>query len=521
MKLFILQSLFVWIILIKNIILKTNIVSTNDFIVNFNEIFIRNFESEDKLEKYKKSIIREMKSRIKERFWKNSSMLELLQTRERFKNKNLKSRNFKNDKTKNSNKNLKLNKNNKTSILKVEENFILNQKINLDQHFTGVHNETNMKKKQSHIDFILQNSTLSLHKSKWNQIDSKKSTLSNNYMNSNNNEIYKDDNFSYVYSKQKEKPTIFNPSELPIKQIGNIINTKTESIDQKCSTLKIVKKHEKNGNFSYLNSTSFILKRTKHSNFSRRRKSNTNLDIFDWSFGDINSSKRVTKFYINLNSKCNIFINDTIFYDKDEYSDNFIDHLILRNNFDSIEPRSIYSNDVAINYFIFNKKLNMFTVNFENQKRNNYTIVYEYIANNLIKLQSNKKDFYNHNNNEKNVNEFLWKFYNENTNSKSLSLEVEFYFTIDKSFMNEIVEFNNKMVMYNTLIDNKDTLVFKWNGNLMPYEVKVFESVFPLIFENCQTMTVNFTMILIGAFFVIFIVLVLYLLFSSIAKDLN
>ena len=42
------------------------------------------------------------------------------------------------------------------------------------------------------------------------------------------------------------------------------------------------------------------------------------------------------------------------------------------------------------------------------------------------------------------LNEFLWKFYNENTNSKNLELEVEFYFTIDKNFLPENVEFNNK-----------------------------------------------------------------------------
>jgi hypothetical protein len=523
MKLIILQSVFLWFMFVKNIILKTNIASADDFIVNFNENFKRYFESEEKLQKFKKHLIKKMKYRIRERLLKNSMLMELLQVKDKeklrsgIKNKKEKNKINKNLFSDNNlfHKHLMYNYKNYTLLVKNQTSEIINLSIiNEGVNFISMKNETKKKKNKSafRIDFKIQNSSI---------IINKKSLLDTNHTKDNNYDDKKNKNeeinFKHnltnkVKNDEIEKYFTTKPLEITKEDFVSLKNPKSELQ----IPLQNLFHPSIENNFSP-NSTIFLNKTNK--NYNKRRKANTNLDIFDWSFGDINSNKRVTKFFINLDSKCNIFINDTIYYDKDEYTSNFIDHLVLHNNFDSIEPRAIYSNDVLINYFIFNKKLNMFTVNFENENHKNYTINYEYFANNLIKSQQNKKDFYS--NNEKNVNEFLWKFYNENTNSKNLSLEVEFYFTIDKAFMHENVEFNNKMFMYKTLIEDKDTLVFKWNGTLMPYEVKVFESVFPMVFENCQTMTVNFTMILIGAFFVIFIVLILYLLFSSIAKDLN
>jgi len=640
MKLIILQSVFILLMLIKNIILKTSIVSTEDFIVNFKDNFKSQFESEEKLQNFKKHLIKKMKYRIKERFLRNSMLMNLLQVKDRVKlTKSFKSKKEKIKKLNNLKKNnkrlissihIKTNTDNEAIVnnnrsshnshspLAKNRNFtseaILPQIKIDDFSFISLKNETHtamkdyMKLKPEEekqrvkssfaliIDFKIQNSSLLLvqQKKKKKLIDDIKDNFnisshnnssiihneksliifkgetseklesnSNAEMEKNSNNQKKINNSQVTISTKKNSTTKAASAAAKITSIvanqppqsvekHHIANqpswqiTKEDFITHKSlksdflpkGTTHLLlsssssKSDEATTNEIELNSNSTLSEASNSLNLTnsssskktsakRRSKANTNLDIFDWSFGDINSYKRVTKFYINLESKCNIFINDTIYYDKDDYTSNFIDHLILHNNFDSIEPRSIYSTDVLINYFIFNKKLNMFTVNFENEKHRNYSIVYEYFANNLIKLQQNKKDFYSNNNNEKNVNEFLWKFYNENTNSKNLSLEVEFYFTIDKYFMHENVEFNNKMFMYKTRIENKDTLVFKWSGTLMPYEVKVFESVFPMLFENCQMMTVNFTMILIGAFFVIFIVLILYLLFSSIAKDLN
>lgn len=636
MKLGIYKFVFMIIIALKSVLLKISIASNEDFIINFSEHFSRHFKSKEKLEKFQKYIIKNLKSRIRERFSKKLFTMDLLQIKDREK--------------------LLSNLRNKKDLLKHKKLYYKNQpnftSFNANDHARIFANKTNAvkasnttlnkkhqkNKKRSHnnydaINHYYDNKTISLFSD---------SSHYNNYNNNSSNS--NDNNSTSFYYKNKNKDKLLNSNVIGnrhgnvnktetnqiiifrilnstiikrvnkieyqthkavnkvnktinnianssnkssdrhinnansnaeldnqnknLKQdlikndvfvhfnnnkyivednssIGNNNNTSIQALDQETSN-KVNNTNQQN-NLTYriasirnltevykedktemtknsMNSYSTeldeginITSSMKHG--AKRRKANTNLDIFDWSFGDINSHKRITKFYINIETKCSIFINDTVYYDKDDYTTNFIDHLILHNNFDSVEPRSIYSNDVLINYFIYNKKLNMFTVNFENQAKRNYSIVYEYFANNLIKLQQNKKDFYSKA--EKSVNEFLWKFYNENTNSKPLNLEVEFYFTIDKSFLNENVEFNNKMHMYKTLLDNKDTLVFKWNGTLLPYEVKVFESVFPMIFENCQTMTVNFTMILIGAFFVIFIVLILYLLFSSIAKDLN
>jgi len=540
MKLILLVQLYIWIFITKDIRSKSKITSSDDFIVNLNENFRSKFQNEEKVEKFKKNVIKKMRNIIKERLFRKSMILEFLE----LKNKAKAATNTKKYlKTNKKNKNLKNLKkirskkfsHNSTIIHHSVKNItteIIKPSIQMDEiNFIALQNQTLQNKNLFRIDFKLENSSIK--------------TKSNNFM----SEVYEEKNLKINKKQNNEKNKIDgtklddildnhnNLKSLMINDFKNYTNQEMiQKKDQKSEFLysnlnfpenksEILSNYKKETDLfnisGQINSHNFNLSESKYDfkKNSKRRKSNSNLDIFDWSFGDINSNKRVTKFYINLESKCNIFINDTIYYDRDDYTSNFIDHLILHNNFDSIEPRSIYSNDVMINYFIYNKKLNMFTVNFENENHKNYSIVYEYYANNLIKLQPNKKDFYS--NTEKNVNEFLWKFYNENTNSKNLSLEVEFYFTIDKWFMNENVEFNNKMFMYKTLIENKDTLVFKWNGTLMPYEVKVFESVFPMIFENCQTMTVNFTMILIGAFFVIFIVLILYLLFSSIAKDLN
>ena len=49
MKFIIYKSLFIWIMLIKNILLNTNIASNDDFIVNFSDRFSRHFENNEKL----------------------------------------------------------------------------------------------------------------------------------------------------------------------------------------------------------------------------------------------------------------------------------------------------------------------------------------------------------------------------------------------------------------------------------------------------------------------------------------
>jgi predicted XRE-type DNA-binding protein len=469
MKLIIQKCFFVLFTLMKLIISKNLYSNNEDFIISISEKFKKNFDTNEKLLKFKKNLIKKLRNRIKENLRKNNFYTDLLEVKERTINNNYKNKNnkFKIRKIKtmknkrkikiNSEKNPEDKKNNQTIIKNINNTKVLIKYIN------------NTKKGKEENNFYFKG---------------------NNTNNNNTNQINND----------KNNDNLFNSTITNINYTNN-----------------------------YLNDILRINKTLLNKKKSMRKKSSSTLDVFDWSFGDINSLKRVTKFYINLFSKCNIYINDTIYYDKDEYTSNFVDHLILHNNFESIEPRYVLSNDVQINYFIYNKKLNMFTTNFENEQHNNYSIVYEYMANNIIKMQSSKKD--NSNvldkpnlniaNNEKNVNEFLWKFYNENTNSKNLDLEVEFYFTLDKNFIPENVEFNNKMFTYKTLIDNKETYVFKWTGTLVPYEVKVFESTFPMVFENCEIMTVNFIMILIGAFFILFVVLILYLLFSSIAKDMN
>jgi len=60
--------------------------------------------------------------------------------------------------------------------------------------------------------------------------------------------------------------------------------------------------------------------------------------------------------------------------------------MILHNNGESIEPKGVYSDQIIINFFAFNRKLNIFSVYFENPKDlKTFTIEYDYLAIGLIK----------------------------------------------------------------------------------------------------------------------------------------
>ena len=111
--------------------------------------------------------------------------------------------------------------------------------------------------------------------------------------------------------------------------------------------------------------------------------------------GDYISKKRTIKFYLSKSEECSVYINDSVSYEKLS-NINFVEHMVLHNNGESIEPKGVYSDQVTINFFAFNRKLNIFSVYFENHKDYaNFTIEYDYTAKNLLKsvidLEKNKK----------------------------------------------------------------------------------------------------------------------------------
>ena len=101
--------------------------------------------------------------------------------------------------------------------------------------------------------------------------------------------------------------------------------------------------------------------------------------------GDYISKKRIIKFFLSKSEECSVLINDFVIYEKLS-NINFVEHMVLHNNGESIEPKGVYSDQVAISFFAFNRKLNIFSVYFENPKDYaNFTIEYDYIAKNLLK----------------------------------------------------------------------------------------------------------------------------------------
>jgi len=117
---------------------------------------------------------------------------------------------------------------------------------------------------------------------------------------------------------------------------------------------------------------------------------NLNLTNVNYDIPESIAKRRKIKFFIDLENDCAIYINDTVVYENNKEL-NMIDHLILHHDFENIDPRSINSETRDINYFIFNRRLNMFTVNIDNQKENSseaekdFEINYEYMADKMIK----------------------------------------------------------------------------------------------------------------------------------------
>lgn len=256
---------------------------------------------------------------------------------------------------------------------------------------------------------------------------------------------------------------------------------------------------------------------------------NTLLNV---NYGDFHAKNRVVKFYITLTQECNVLVNDTVEYEQFTKNINVIEHLVLHNNVDFIDPKGVFSDDVNISFFAYNKKINMFSVYYDNPKeKSNYTFEYDYLAVNLIKSFNNNspdkldKDPLNKitsnsttvaNINATAYNSFIWKFFNENLLKISQKITVEFYFSIDKLFEKENVTFSVGNFTKGIVLENAQRIV-KYTATFdVPHEeVLVLDVKFPMYFENCGGYNMNVPMIIVGAVFIIFLILVLYLILSS------
>jgi hypothetical protein len=252
--------------------------------------------------------------------------------------------------------------------------------------------------------------------------------------------------------------------------------------------------------------------------------------------GDYLSLRRNLKFLISKNNECSILINDTINYSKLS-NINFIEHMILHNNDEKIDPSGVYSDNVNISFFAFNKKLNIFSVYFDTNKNfKDFSIEYDFIAKNIIKAMVEKRNdqpgarlsqiFLSHNNSlssnkminsfPNNYNWFIWKIFNENYLKTEEYISIEVVFQLGEFTENLKVDFSLNFTKIYENNNNEKSVKYTWEGILKPSDLIILECKFPLFFEKCGMINVNYLMIFIGSVFIIFLIATLHMILSNV-----
>jgi len=147
-------------------------------------------------------------------------------------------------------------------------------------------------------------------------------------------------------------------------------------------------------------------------------------------------------------------------------------------------------------------------------------VVYNYDAVNLIKINNDK----NYTNNNlflgHTYNYFVWKLVNQNfIKGSKEKIDIEIIFNLGVEFEKFDLDFNlNFTKSVEKYVDsfnkNQSIVTYRWGGYIKSEEVLVVESKFPLYFEQCGTVNLNYFMVVVGAFFIIFLIAILLVLFS-------
>lgn len=260
-------------------------------------------------------------------------------------------------------------------------------------------------------------------------------------------------------------------------------------------------------------------KRAEASNqISRREK------ILD-EIEEPSATKRLVKVYLDPENDCDVFFQDIVYYAQDNSSNYFIDHILMNRQCHLIEPRNVSPNQAKVKYFVFNRKLNMFTLKLEKQANANFSINYEYTASGALSSDSKLISLDKANSTSKGkkqaseVNIFQWKLYNENTDNRKLDLEIEIFFQFGEKYDYDKVMFNHEFKKQQKNFADKNVTYYKWEGQLLPYEVMNLNSYFPLIFKDCNIHKLSLSLVMLGALFVILVVLSIYLIVVNIIKD--
>lgn len=253
------------------------------------------------------------------------------------------------------------------------------------------------------------------------------------------------------------------------------------------------------------------------SSLNRKSNSDEKKNKPSLSFSSPSIIKRSIKIFIDIQNECDVLFEDKIYYEGDNFTNYFVDHIIMNRKSNFIEPRDVKADKASIKYFVFNRKLNMFTLDIDKDPYQNFSINYDYLVSGMISALSN--DAFINSKPDKNSNLFTWKVYNENSQNKNVNLEVEVHFGLGPDYDYNEIKFNHHFVKKDKIFQNKNLTYFSWNGDLLPYEIMTINSFFPIIFKSCEMEKLSISLVILGSLFVILIIISVYLMIVNIIKD--
>ncbi len=486
--------------------------------MNFSDDYIKKFDDNNNFLRYSSDLIDKIKLRIKEKLI-NSFILRI--EREKNVEKYINEINNKQSENFNISEYFFVNKNDRNFLS--NENFEIFKNLNENLNYTNFQEKSNINNNNNFLNYSkLNNSNTNNNQSSGNYFLNKnrKKNLLNSYFSSkkfidfttifltsieefqskfNEREIIQFIK-NFDESKKRNKIEIMNKDKSKIKDNLNgliTIKNKKNVVESFISNENYKNENEKDYE-NPQNSTVLLLKDNLKKIFKKRRIGkvilydeiqNSYFTDFNYDISESKINTRKIRFFIDLENDCDVYINDTIYYEKNNES-NLIDHLILNNNNENIEPRSINSETRNINFFIFNRRLNMFSVNTElnmeklDTKFDNFDINYEYMVHNLIKSREIifKKNYTNILNNDINFYEKIKIEKNLSQNLKNFSKNTEdedyFWKNIRNSYLfDNITTFffkNLRLENYGIEKSVKKINEFIWKINNEIIDKKVF-----------------------------------------------
>lgn len=257
------------------------------------------------------------------------------------------------------------------------------------------------------------------------------------------------------------------------------------------------------------NSTIFKRKKDSKRNFFKKNITLIENDYLEIISEELECTNRTIEIIVKESDSCTIFFNDTLTYNKSSLN-NFIDLKLIKTKPETIIPEAVYSNEINITLFNFNKRNNIFSVILDKNNKTNVDVQYFYKAINLIKStkSSNGKNSFNY---------FNWSIKNNNLNNK-MNLTVVFLFNFNEIALDDI-KFNVNVTKSSTEINGIVYKKYVFNEQMKNDEEITFTPVLPLNLERCEWLKIHKGMLILGSMFIVVILVLLYYLFSVLYKE--